>query len=219
MSLSARFLASWILIGVVSGCTPREKDRPTGPQPAAAPTTLATPSPTPTPAVSADHQVLDAVLADLLASSKSPLAVRDAPPTEIRLAPNPPRYPIKVEGVLMRHDEQAWAALTPEQLAAAKEAADALIQRHQAGETFAPYRPADARVKIETEKPTAAPSTPLSRFDRPVQAYPPGFTADGKFAAVALSVPWSMHHADATYLLARDGDGWKVVLRQFIYYV
>ena len=58
-----------------------------------------------------------------------------------------------------------------------------------------------------------------SRFDRPVLAYAPGFTADGRFAAVSLILPWSIHHADATYLLARDGDGWRIVLRQFVYFV
>jgi hypothetical protein len=51
-----------------------------------------------------------------------------------------------------------------------------------------------------------------------VVAYPPGYTADGTFAAVSLILPWSIHHADATYLLARDGDRWRVVLRQFVYY-
>ena len=42
---------------------------------------------------------------------------------------------------------------------------------------------------------------------------------DGNYAIVFLSIPWSMHHADGTYLLAREGTGWRVILRQFVYYV
>ena len=57
------------------------------------------------------------------------------------------------------------------------------------------------------------------RFDRPLHAWPPGYSADGQYAIVFLSIPWSMHHADGTYLLARDGEVWRVVLRQFVYYV
>ena len=58
-----------------------------------------------------------------------------------------------------------------------------------------------------------------SIYERPIRAWPPGYTRGGRYAIVFLSIPWSMHHADGTYLLERDGNGWKVLLRQFVYYV
>ena len=68
----------------------------------------------------------------------------------------------------------------------------------------------------------ATQPTQPSDFDkRPIQAWSPGYTSDRKFAVVQLSVPWSMHHADATYLLRWDEPSgkWSIVLRQFVYYV
>ena len=45
-----------------------------------------------------------------------------------------------------------------------------------------------------------------------------GFTPDGRFAVVLMGLPWSIHHADGAYLLKREGNGWKIVLKQFVYY-
>jgi len=36
---------------------------------------------------------------------------------------------------------------------------------------------------------------------------------------VRLSIPWSMHSADATYLLRKTTSGWTVVRREFAIYV
>ena len=41
---------------------------------------------------------------------------------------------------------------------------------------------------------------------------------DGAVAVVCLSIPWSIHHVDGTHILLKEGDGWTVILRQFVYY-
>ena len=165
-----------------------------------------------------DHVVIEAVLADLLAAKESPVAVRGQAPTEIRFAEKAATYPVTAQGILLRHDKEKWAALSPTELDAATEAANEIVRRHASSDGFKPFVPRDARVNVQAEPTTQ--SARSSVLERPVQAWPPGFTADGRYAIVFLSIPWSMHHANATYLLQRGGgDGWRIVLRQFVYYV
>jgi hypothetical protein len=59
----------------------------------------------------------------------------------------------------------------------------------------------------------------LTRYDRPIQAWPPGYSRDKSLCIVRLVIPWSMHHADATYLLVQRKARWVVLVRQFVYYV
>jgi hypothetical protein len=168
---------------------------------------------------SVDDQVIDVVLNDLLTVGDSPLAMRKekAPPARILFSPTPSQYPRTLQAVLLQHDKKQWATLDERQLIAAQEAAADLVARLKAKEIDPPYAPSDPRVKL-FDPATTKPS--ISRFDnRPVEAWRPGFTVDHKFAAVSLSIPWSMHHADATYLLEKKGDTWTIVLRQFVYYV
>ena len=167
-------------------------------------------------AVDRDHAVIEVALADLLALPDSPLASRKVPPAEIKFAPRATTYPVKATRILMRRDKEKWAALSKEQLDAASEAAEEIVRRNYAADGFKPFQPRDPRVRLDDGAPAAGRNL---RFDRPVSAWPPGYSANGNYAIVFLSIPWSMHHADATYLLARDGDGWRIVLRQFVYYV
>ena len=204
----------------LSGCAGKSDVRSaSSPPPTTAPVTArATPVPTSAPAArDRDHAVIEVALADLLALPDSPLASRKIPPAEIKFAPKATTYPVKAARILMRRDKEKWAALSQEQLDAASEAAEDVARRNYAADGFKPFQPRDPRVRLDDGAPE--PGRNL-RFDRPVSAWPPGYSADGNYAIVFLSIPWSMHHADATYLLARDGsDGWRIVLRQFVYYV
>ena len=47
----------------------------------------------------------------------------------------------------------------------------------------------------------------------------PGYSADGNSALVNLSFVWSIHGAEARYLLRREGSNWKVTCSQLIFYV
>ena len=71
------------------------------------------------------------------------------------------------------------------------------------------------------------PDTHLSReerdnpleLDRPIQAWPPGYSNDKRVALVRLSIPWSIHSAVATYLLSKTSSGWIAVRRDLAIYV
>jgi hypothetical protein len=164
-----------------------------------------------------DRDVLDAVLSDLLTQGDTPIGVQKAPPKSILLSADPATYPQTAKAVLMRHDKKLWDALSPEQIAAATEAADQLVERHKRGDALPAEPSRDDRVKLQPGPPPKF--NPLDmKTERPVVAYPPGYTKNGEVAVVSLILPWSMHHADATYILARDGERWKIILRQFVYY-
>ena len=212
----------WACVGcattaILCGCGGKERAERSAPMaeatthPTTAPRVAAT-----APALDRDQAAIEAALGDLLTLTDSPLDVRGQPPAEIKFAPRASTYPVKVSQILMRRDKAKWDALSKEQLDAATEAAEEIARRNYAADGFKPFQPRDPRIKLDDGAP--APGRNL-RFDRPVDAYPPGYSADGNYAIVFLSIPWSMHHADGTYLLARDGAGWRVILRQFVYYV
>jgi hypothetical protein len=174
-----------------------------------------------------DREVLETVFADLLTlkGKESPVAVRGEPPQSLRFADEAAPWPITVEQVLQQHDKKLWAALSPAEMEAAREAAKGLVLRYSTHDAFAPFTSRDPRVQrvaATTQPATRTTTQPLAEsYNRPIHAWSPGYTADRRFAVVQLSIPWSMHHAAGTYLLRWDEAGakWVVVLRQFIYYV
>jgi hypothetical protein len=218
MRRSNTSIASATLICLIlTGCAHHHSSRPAeNLQKAESPSEVA-PASQPS-AADADRDVLNVVWNDLLTERETPLAARHAPPRELLLFPGPSPYPRTAEQVLMRHDKKQWDALTPAQLAAAREAAGSLIARHQRGDAL-PATWNDPRIKIHSSPPEPQPKTRHPLADRPIHANPPGFAADARTAIVSLSLPWSIHHADATYLLVKEGTAWRIVLRQFVYYM
>jgi hypothetical protein len=56
--------------------------------------------------------------------------------------------------------------------------------------------------------------------NRPISAWSPGYSADGQVAMVVISFPWSsMHGGNATYVLALEDGRWRIILREFKFYV
>jgi hypothetical protein len=47
----------------------------------------------------------------------------------------------------------------------------------------------------------------------------PGYSADGNQAFVNLSFVWSIHGAEARYVLRRAGPGWEVACSHLVFYV
>jgi hypothetical protein len=216
---------TWIHIAAVflTGCAPhfapQQATESVPAPPASKPTTSIAPAPI---AIDPDREVLEAVFADLLTEKETPVHISDGPPPSIIFEMLPIMTDQTVVQVLQHHDEALWAKLSPQQLALAQEAADHLVQRLQRDDPFKPFEPTDERVKVYHKPPPATDALEaLGRTmkDRPVTAWPPGFSTDHRFAVVKLGVPWSMHHADGLYLLTKEDGAWKVVLRQFIYYV
>lgn len=56
-------------------------------------------------------------------------------------------------------------------------------------------------------------------YERPVEIYPPGYNASGNICVVFVNVPWSIHSADATYILQKVGSAWVLRYRKFNVYL
>jgi hypothetical protein len=52
-----------------------------------------------------------------------------------------------------------------------------------------------------------------------ITAWAPGYSSDGKIAVVVINFPWSPRAGNATYVMERAGDGWKILSRKFLYYL
>jgi hypothetical protein len=180
-------------------------------QPNVAPTTMPPPK-------EVDVEVFHAVFADLLSlnDKESPVAIQARAPSTLSFSIELPRWKTTTEQILQPYRKQHWDALNDQQLQAAREAAEAVLQRRSSRYHYHSILLIDPRVIVWETRPR--PTKP-SAFQRPIHAQPPGYSQDQRYAIVHLTIPWSIHHADGTYLLERSPNGWKVVLRQFIYYV
>lgn len=173
-----------------------------------------------------DGAVLEAVLKDLFTDPASPLEPRVAERTQILFSTEALSRVPSVEDILLKHDTKQWKKLSPSQLKLVQVAAKEVARRAKSKERFQGFAPKDPRIvqftraveeKAEREKDLA------KRLRRPqvFRAYPPGYSADGTLAVVYLAYPWSggFHSGVATYVLARRGQAWDVLMRQFIIYV
>lgn len=168
-----------------------------------------------------DAQVVRSVLEDLLSyrGNDSPVAFGGGPlPTKLLFSVQAAGYRQTVREVLYRdpYYEKAWAARTQEDIRQARQAAAHLVRRIGSFDTFTAFNPEDKRIEIAEKQGHRQKSATWS-FDRPIQAWPPGYSHNHSFAVVRLSIPWSMHHAEATYLLRKEDGTWKVVLRAFVF--
>ena len=168
------------------------------------------------PVTSADRHVLEAALADLLSyeGEESPRKLMTADASgRFAVAPDSAESPLAVSAILERCIAK-WHGLEPKEWRGFKEAATHLVKRVKRKEGFAGFESAHPRFR----GPYAEEPDPLSPY-RPIHAWAPGYSRDKSLAVVRLSIPWSMHSADATYLMRRTETGWTVVRREFAVYV
>lgn len=165
-----------------------------------------------------DQQVLETVLADVVAYTgrDSPVERRGL---EIDFSFTAPPCRQTREGVLYRHGEEHWVLLSDAEVRATEEAATDLVRRVDARERVRPFKFTDQRIVVWDDRPRKKGWAPaLDPWNRCIQAWAPGYAADRRHAVVRLSIPWSMHSADATYVLAARQGGWDVLVRQFVCY-
>lgn len=172
----------------------------------------------PSPTISAsDQAVLDAALADLATydGKDSPVVCRDAP---LNVAPDSIDWSVTVDDVLYRHDPKLWRTFPQSDEAAFAHAAADLVSRTTSLAGFAGFRSENPEIRVAEVK---SPPQPQRVFPaaRPIRVWPPGYSADGRLAVVRMSIPWSIHHAEATYVLANREGNWLVQVRQFVYYL
>lgn len=93
-----------------------------------------------------------------------------------------------------------------------REAAEDIVARAPAckGE----FAFSDSRIRLRSGDPENA-----GIFDLTTSALPPGFSKDGRTAIVLLSIPWSIHGANGTYVLTLENGAWRVRVRDFVRYM
>lgn len=168
-----------------------------------------------------DDEVLRVVFNDLLtyAGKDSPVAVRGSLPKEILVAAMRPDRSPTFEELLLYQKDDFWGRLSQAQCAAVREAADELARRTRAHDFLLKSLPSDPRVRVQEGDPLAPTVASYGRTrQRPTTVYPPGFSHDRRVAFVRLSIPWSIHYADGTYVLSERDGVWEVCLRQFVFF-
>jgi hypothetical protein len=169
--------------------------------------------------------VLQVVFDDMLSkdNTESPMEWNRDQSKPVYVSKTPRDRRTDAKHVLSRNDEKKWDALTKAQLQAATEAANDLVARVDKRDSLPELRSTSGRVKIYED---AGPATRPTREDpfggeRASSVYLPGYSKDGRYAVVNLAFPWSgrMHSGEVTYILERTDGGWKVLLREFHYYV
>lgn len=170
-----------------------------------------------------DAAVIGRVLKDLVTNKgdENPVAPRGTLLESIQFSREAVAWQQTVDMVLYEHEPQRWQRLTKSQRAAVHEAAEDLVARTPANQQR--FRIDEAPKPITLiEKPATtngADRGPPEVFNRAIRAWLPGYSADGTIAVVRLSIPWSIHHAEGTYVLRRADGSWVVLLRQFVYYL
>jgi hypothetical protein len=153
-------------------------------------------------------RTLEAVLRHLLTDRESPLAARKQPSKQFRLLNQYERSRLG-SGLL----DELVKKLSPGTDERVREAAADLERRATGKEKPALVPPKVPGVRMMAPQERGKPGS-----DRPVSAFPSGYTPDRRHAVVGLIIPWSIHHAEGLYLLERTESGWNVIGRGFTYY-
>jgi len=161
-----------------------------------------------------DQEVLDHVLRDLIAdtTSRSPVARRGVPPKELLVSSTSANWPITIEQVLQQVTAEAWAALPAEARPELHAAAADLVANSTPG--FVGFECTDRRI-MPFRAGDAGDTSGRTSSDRPIHAWPPGFSAEGTLAVVRLSIPRGRHSVTATYVLSRRSQRWAILVREY----
>jgi hypothetical protein len=170
-----------------------------------------------------DAAVLERALVDLLESRDSPFEPEDSKKEQLLFSPEALTYRLPVDDLLREFDAKRWAKLSPAQRRAAHDAAAEVARRVTAGDPFKPFKPKDERVTTcdrNIEEKDQGVHRSLRRR-QVFHAFPPGYSRDGQIALVRMRFPWSggHHSGEVTYVLARQDEGWTVLVRDLIFYV
>lgn len=201
------------------GCTAREDQSRTDAQPLEPTLSISLSA---DEAANRDAAVLQVVFDDLLSTDneESPFKSHSVSSEPVYVSRHAPRWPPRTGDILHPIDKKKWDALTAAQLEAATQAADDLVQRFGMQASLPEFRSASGRLKVYEDAGATTQRTRENPFpDRGSDVYVPGYSKDGRYAVVRLGFPWSIHSGDATYIVERTEHGWKVLLRDFVYYL
>jgi hypothetical protein len=183
------------------------------------------PMPTTRDGAGTDAAVLQVVFDDMLSkdNSESPREWTRHQSKPLYVSKDARERRIDASQVLSLSDEKKLKALTAAQRRAVAEAAGDLVARVEKADPLSELRSTSGRVRIYEDAGVATQPTRDKPFggERASSVFPPGYSRDSRYAVVRLGFPWSgrRHSGEATYILERTDGGWKVLLRDFIYYL
>jgi hypothetical protein len=163
-----------------------------------------------------DNAVVAAVVRDLLAykGKDSPLGgFGPEKPVPVDVVPATSSG-VDVDGLLCSLDAKTWRTAKVMYRVPLKQALKELARRAPEAEGQFELTLKDVVLQKGRAKPSAT-----SIFNRAIEFMLPGYSDDRQFAVVSFSVPWSIHSVGARYGLVQDGGRWRVVARQFDYYL
>jgi hypothetical protein len=173
-------------------------------------------------AQSRDYAVLESALTDLLTykGRDSPLPYQRSLRFDRRAVRTQIADSALLDDVYSRDTKPPDRALRP----AVVEATQDMVRRTNSPDSFADYTPGHRGITLyrtrtvhARDREGVAAYQELSR--RPVRAWLPGYSREGQTAVIRLVVPWSIHHAEGTFLLTETDGRWKVIWRCFVYYL
>ncbi|HET6324796.1 MAG TPA: hypothetical protein VFG04_08855 [Planctomycetaceae bacterium] len=188
-----------------------------------------------------DANVLEIVLSDLLArphspveSIRSPQDAKEPATPQLLFSTEPPAgkieggevFPRGGGGALAEDFANEWEHLSAREQAGAKVAADDLARRARNKDGFKTFVPKNKRITMFTKEAEAKQREIDARTKgfgglgpQVFRAFAPGYSADRRVAVVFLSFGWSIHSAQAIYILVRRDDHWSVVVRNLVFFL
>jgi len=162
-----------------------------------------------------DNAVIAVVLTDLLEykGKDSPLG-GFGPKKPITVHRVPASSGLNGDGFLGRLDSKPWLNVKAGYGRQLTQAVQDLARRAPDAEGQFEAAVDGVAWRLGRPKPSAE-----SIFDRSIEFMLPGYSADGTLVVVSFHVPWSIHSVGATYALVSQGGTWKVLARQFDYYL
>lgn len=175
---------------------------------------------------SLDSAVLETVFKDLLTAHDSPLdPPRPGARREIFFYPAEFKEDAdfseeaEVSHALRQKDRKKWKKLSNAQHELVLHAGRNLVHRRKMKGSFSGLKFKDPRIVL-WDKARDDAEDENDRRNRRRQVFhvsPPGYSQNEEVAIVNFSFPWSIHGGTGTYVLARKGNDWVILIRDFGY--
>ncbi len=162
-----------------------------------------------------DELILSIVIADLLSYDGDDSFVEPPMdrPEKMFFDPSFSIFSPSDDTVLRKYTPEYWSAIQDIDHSVLIEATNNLRSRTKSAGTHR-IELTDSRILIDDS------STDRSRvYDRPLRICLPGYSNTKNVCVVFVIVPWSMHHAEGTYILQKVNGRWILRLRQFVLFL
>ncbi|MDB5387613.1 MAG: hypothetical protein JWM11_3259 [Planctomycetaceae bacterium] len=170
-----------------------------------------------------DLNVLNVVLSDLLSKDRKKMVfLRKNDKTgedELDFSSHPDSQRVTVKDLLGSSvspapDAESWAKLSKLQITAALEGMGSLVCRCKANTDFDSLTALNSKVRMRKGEEVDSNDVAFHL----VTAHRPGYSESKNIAVVNVSYFWSLHPAEAIYVLEKNEEKWTIIFCQHIYY-